>query len=205
MRKIIGVCIVLLAAAGGLTRSAAALGSGAEDSVRSFYAILLTTMKQGQALGQNGRYARLTSVVRQLFDIPAMAQLAVGPAWFKFSADQQRRVAEAFGRYIAATYADQFDSYSGERLQVIGERPYGGQILVETRIVKASGEPVAINYLMDRSGAVWRIANIYLDSAISQLAVFHSQFQSILNTQGIDGLIATLNRKVAQLGGKSAI
>jgi phospholipid transport system substrate-binding protein len=204
MRKVIGFCLVLLAAAGGLTRSAAALGSGAEDSIRSFYATLLTVMKQGQALGQSGRYARLEPAIRQVFDIPFMTQIAVGPAWQRLSADQQRRVTEAFGHYVAATYADQFDSYSGEQLQVIGEQPYNSQVIVETRIVKASGEPVTINYLMRRSGAERQVADIYLDSTVSQLAVFRSQFQSILDDQGVDGLIAVLNRKTDLLGGKSA-
>jgi phospholipid transport system substrate-binding protein len=204
MRKVIGFCLVMLTAAGGFARPAAALGSGAEDNVRSFYATLLTVMKQGQALGPSGRYARLAPVVPRVFDIPFMTRIAVGPDWQKFSADQQRRVTEAFGHYVTATYAYNFNSYSGEQLQVIGEQPYNSQIIVETRIIKSNGEPVAINYLMHQTGAGWQIADVYLNSTISQLAVFRSQFQSILDDQGVDGLISALNRKTDLLGGKFA-
>ena len=203
MRKIISFCFALLIAAGSLAQSAAALGTGAEDSVRSFYATLLTTMKQGQMLGKNGRYVRLAPAVYQLFDIPFMTRIAVGSDWLRLSTDQQQRVMEAFGHYVAATYADQFDSYRGQQLQVLGALPYNSQIIVETRIVKASGEPVTINYLMRRSGAGWRITDIYLDSTISQLAVYRSQFQSILDEEGIDGLVTTLNRKTDLLGGNA--
>jgi ABC-type transporter MlaC component len=32
-------------------------------------------------------------------------------------------VTESFARYISAIYADRFDSYDGQKLQVIGEQP----------------------------------------------------------------------------------
>jgi len=34
-------------------------------------------------------------------------------------------VTESFGRYISAIYADRFDSYDGQKLQVTGEQPAG--------------------------------------------------------------------------------
>jgi ABC-type transporter MlaC component len=49
---------------------------------------------------------------------------------------KQHQVAEAFGRYITATWTDRFDSYSGEKLEVTGEQPYAAGNLVHTRIVK---------------------------------------------------------------------
>ena len=101
----------------------------------------------------------------------------------------------AFGHYVAATYADQFDTYSGQQLQVTGERPYGSDVMVETKIVKANGETTRLDYLM-RQGSGSRISDVYLDGSISQLAVHHSEFHSILQREGVDGLVMALNRKV---------
>jgi hypothetical protein len=42
---------------------------------------------------------------------------------------------------------------------------------------------------------LWLISDIYLDGAISEVATRRSEFAAILNTEGIDGLIAVLNRK----------
>jgi phospholipid transport system substrate-binding protein len=81
----------------------------------------------------------------------------------------------------------------------MGERPYGPATLVETRIVKSDGDPVAINYLMRRNGDVWQIADVYLTGTISELATRRSEFTSILRSQGIDGLIAALNRKAGSI------
>jgi phospholipid transport system substrate-binding protein len=101
----------------------------------------------------------------------------------------------AFAHYVAATYADQFDSYSGEQLQVIGERPYGGDVMVQTRIAKADGETTRLDYRMHLNQGAWEIFDVYLDGTISQLAVHRSEFHSILQRQGVDGLVLALNRK----------
>jgi phospholipid transport system substrate-binding protein len=176
--------------------AAAALPPSPEDSVRSFYGVLLTTMKNGSALGQSGRYAALAPVVNTLFDVPFMARLAVGPSWDGLTPAQQQQLVLAFGRYVSATYADRFDSYSGEQLQVTGDQPYGGGAIVETRIVRAGQEPVTINYLMRQNQGVWQISDVYLDGTISQVATQRSEFHSILLQQGVEGLISTLTHKV---------
>jgi len=39
-------------------------------------------------------------------------------------------VTESFGRYISAIYADRFDSYDGQKLQVTGEQPAAAGAMV---------------------------------------------------------------------------
>ena len=42
---------------------------------------------------------------------------------------------------------------------------------------------------------MWRIADLYLNGTISELAVRRSEFAYVRQRQGVDGLIAELNRK----------
>jgi phospholipid transport system substrate-binding protein len=184
--------------------AAAELPQGPQQSVRAFYDVLLATMKNGASLGQSGRYAALAPVVNNVFDVPFMARLAVGPSWDTLSAAQQQEIVTAFGRYVSATYADRFDSYSGEQLQVTGDEPYAGGAIVETRIVKTGEDPVTINYMMRQHRGVWQISDVYLDGTISQLATQRSEFHSILVRNGVDGLISTLDRKVDLLTSNAA-
>jgi phospholipid transport system substrate-binding protein len=100
-----------------------------------------------------------------------------------------------FARYISAIYADRFDSYAGQQLQVTGEQPNAGGVMVRSQIIKASGEPVKVDYVMRRNGKGWLISDICLDGAISEVATRRSEFAAILKNDGIDGLIAALNRK----------
>jgi phospholipid transport system substrate-binding protein len=191
-----GALTVLLIAAISAVAAAAVPATNPQDGVRGFYDVLLTTMKEGRVLGQSGRYTRLVPVVAQVFDVPLMARLAVGPSWANLTDAQQRQVTEAFEHYITATYADRFDSYSGEQLQVTGQQPYGAEMIVETKIVKSKGDTVSLNYRLRQNGGAWQIADVYLDGTISQLATQRSDFHSILQRDGVDGLIMALNRKV---------
>ena len=106
-----------------LPQGAQAMG---RETVQSFYSTLLSTMQSGRSLGGRGRYARLEPVVRQVFDIPFMTRLAVGPEWASLNETQRQQVTQAFESYVAAIYAERFDSYAGERLQVTGEQASPG-------------------------------------------------------------------------------
>jgi phospholipid transport system substrate-binding protein len=128
-----------------------------------------------------------------------MAQKAVGAGWTKLTPAQQQSVTEAFHRYMTATYADRFDSYSGEKFQVRGVEPTSFGTIVQSQIVKSDGAPVSINYLMHENSGAWQIADVYLTGTISQLANLRSQFSAVLARQGVDGLIAMLNEKAETL------
>jgi phospholipid transport system substrate-binding protein len=193
--KCASLCLALLLTIGLLPVSATA-APAPEAVVQSFYGTLLSTMRQGPVLGQSGRYAQLAPVVDRTFDIPRMTRLALGSAWGTLDPAQQRLITSAFARYIAATYADRFETYSGEQLQVSGERPYGTDLIVETKIVKSNGESTRLDYLLRQDQGSWRISDVYLDGTISQLAVHRAEFNSILRREGVDGLVTALNRKV---------
>ena len=191
------VAMLAVASFSGLGPASAA---GAGDTVESLYAKLLATMKNGAALGESGRFTQLEPVIRSSFDLPLMARLSVGPSWAGLDPSQQRQVTDSYGRYISAIYADRFDSYDGQKLEVTGQQPAPTGVLVTSRIIKANGDPVEIDYLMRQDGpGEWLIADIYLDGTISELATRRSEFAAILRSQGIDGLIEALNRKADML------
>jgi phospholipid transport system substrate-binding protein len=179
----------------------AAATSGPTEVVRNFYGVLLDVMQHAAALGPKGRYQKLEPVVLGTFDVPFMARLSIGPTWTRLTAEQKRRAAQAYGRYIGAVYATRFDGYSGERFEVLGEQQIKHGTLVKTQIVKANGEPVSINYVLHDNDIGWQIRDAYLSGSISELATRRSEFSAILRSSGIDGLIASLNKKADDLQG----
>jgi phospholipid transport system substrate-binding protein len=174
------------------------------DTVQGLYDALLNTMKNGRILGQSGRFMQLEPVIRRSFDIASMARLSVGPSWAALTEAQRQQLTESFGRYISAIYADRFDSYAGQKLEVTGEQAAPSGVMVKSQIIKATGEPVRVDYMMRRNGDGWLISDIYLDGAISEVATRRSEFAAILKADGIDGLIAALNRKADVLTATTA-
>jgi phospholipid transport system substrate-binding protein len=201
-RKAVGLAVMLALAT--LPYRAQATPASGGDTVQGLYDVLLSTMKNGRTLGQSGRFTLLEPVIRRTFDIPSMARLSVGASWAGLTEAQRQQVTESFGRYVSAIYADRFDSYEGQKLQVTSEQPAAAGVMVRSQIIKANGEPVNIDYMMRRSGNTWLISDIYLDGAISEVATRRSEFAAILRNEGIDGLIAALNRKADMLTGTTA-
>jgi phospholipid transport system substrate-binding protein len=172
---------------------------GPTETMRAFHGVLLSVMQNATALGVKGRYQKLEPVVLRSFDVPFMTRLSVGVAWGKLPLDQRQRAWKAFGRYIVATYAQRFDGYSGEQFKLLGEQAIKHGTLVRTQLVKSDGDAIAINYVLHDNDTAWQIRDVYLSGTISELATRRSEFSSILRTQGVEGLITTLNRKADEL------
>ena len=172
---------------------------GPMDVIQRFDGELLGVMQNAASLGAKGRYEKLEPIVLSTFDIPFMARLSIGPTWYRSTPEQKRRAAAAFGRYLASVYATEFDTYAGQKFQILGQQKITHGILVRTQIIKANGEPVSINYVLHDNDVAWQIRDIYVGDAISELATRRSEFAAILRSSGIDGLIASLNKKADDL------
>ena len=193
---IAAIVLALLVSAPARSESADPAGS----RVNGFYQVLLSTMQQGKQLGLKGRYEKLAPALSKTYDLASMAKTAVGPSWSEFTPEQQRELVKAFTRMTIATYARRFDDFSGEQLDVVqtADQPNGDKI-VKTQIIQSNGKPVALNYLMHKSGAEWKIMDVYLDGAISELATRRSEFGAILKAGGPDALISSLTRQADKL------
>jgi phospholipid transport system substrate-binding protein len=182
--------------------SAPARGESADPAARvnGFYEVLLNTMENAKQLGLKGRYDKLAPVISKTYDLASMAKTAVGPGWSEFTPEQQRELVKAFTRMTIATYASRFDDYSGEQLEVAqtADQPNGDK-MVKTQITQSNGKTVALNYLMRKVGAEWKIQDVYLNGAISELATRRAEFGSILKSGGPDALISSLTRQADKL------
>jgi phospholipid transport system substrate-binding protein len=170
--------------------------------IASFYDALLAAMREGPALGFQGRSERLAPAIRRAFDLPLMTRLMVGPQWANLTPTQQQQLVSAFSDFSIATYANRFDEYSGERFQVDpNPTQTSSGAIVHTKLVKSDGEPVQLDYLMRQTEAGWQIIDVYLSGTVSELATRRSEFSAVMRRGGADALVDALQKKVAQLRG----
>lgn len=188
------------ATAGPASRAAAPAGT-APAVIEQFYDTLLAVMKQAKQLAFDQRYARLAPAITQAFNLPLMTRIAVGPDWTQLSADQQQRLQTAFSRYTISVYANRFDGYDGEHFEVTPTTQANANgVIVKSRLIKANGEPVALDYLMrqDASG-LWQVIDVYLSGTVSELAARRSEFVSVLQRNGAEGLVQLIEQRTAAL------
>jgi phospholipid transport system substrate-binding protein len=185
------------------TPSAAAPEAGASGPtavVERLHEALLDVMKNARALGYEGRYERLRPVLSESFDLEFMAAKSVGRHWKALTPEEQKRWFDAFSRYTIANYAGRFDGYSGESFETLREEPaaYDTRV-VYTKLSIPDDEDVHLNYRMRKNDDGWQIIDVYLDGTVSELALRRSEYSTVLQSQGIDELIASVEEKVGDL------
>ena len=168
--------------------------------VERFQGNLLAVMKEAETLGVKGRYDRLVSSIEETFYLPLMIRIASGPYWKGANQTQRSRLISAFRRMSVSRVATLFDGYAGETFEAIGEKP-GPQntLLVKTRIVIPDKSSVNLTYVAKAIKERWRLIDVIVDDGISELSVRRSEYRRVLQKEGVDGLIATLNKKADEL------
>src|SRR6266566_4109999 len=177
-----------------------AADTAADPAVRqieSFYAALLDTMKRGEQLGLQGRHRQLTPITDDTFDLPAMAQLSVGPSWSSISESDRQAIIDAFKRMTVANYAKNFAKFAGEQFLVEPlVKTRNADKMVESKLLSSDRSTVPFNYRMHLVGDKWKIVDIYLNGYVSQLALRRADFSSTITSSGASGLVKKINEMV---------
>jgi phospholipid transport system substrate-binding protein len=201
MRRLLMAGIIALAALAAPADRGEAAIAGPAGTIESFYGTLLAVMKEGRHAPFNQRYTTLLPAITHDFNLPLMTRIAIGPDWTRLTSDQQQRLETAFARYTIATYTNRFDDYSGQRFVVDpNPAPNPNGVIVHTRLIPASGQPISLDYLMRRGAeGQWQVLDIYLNGTISELATRRAEFATVLSRDGPEGLVRVLDQRSAAL------
>jgi len=109
---------------------------------------------------------------------------------------QKKQFSEAFRHYMIRFYAKAFAAYSNQTFEFLAAPEYIGKkkVTVKTRLVQPGGQPIPIDYRMQRSGNTWKIIDLKIEG-ISMVISNRSQFGSQISRDGIDTVIAKLEYK----------
>jgi phospholipid transport system substrate-binding protein len=172
-------------------------GPTPEATVDTLNAGLLDAMKQPEG-GYQARFDRLDPLMQAAFDYDHMAQVAAGKYWSGFSEAERTRYLDLFTKISVAAAANRFRETSGVTFETTGTRPGPqGTTLVDTTLKVDQGQPRQITYLMRDSGGNWRAIDVYYEGTVSELATKRSEYTSVIKMQGVEGLLVTLEKKLA--------
>ncbi len=172
----------------------------AAQQIDSFDRALLATMKQGKALGPQGRFHRLEPVVKADFNLAAMIRVAVGPAaWAKMLSGDQASLTQAFARFTTANYAHNFSDYSGQKFVTGNVDTRLPDKLVHTQLVNPHGSPILLAYRMRSTSGGWRVIDVFYNGNISSLAQQSADFASTVSGGGAAALTKKLDAQSDKL------
>jgi phospholipid transport system substrate-binding protein len=171
-------------------------GATARQVVEKFQAELIAVMKNAKQLGYAGRYEKLKEPVSNSHDLTKIARIVVGKEWEKLSEEQQQQLVDIFIKLSIASYAHNFNDYSGESFVFDSEEETArGGVVIHSRLIIPDDKPVKFDYMLKEKGNSWRIINI-IANGVSDLALKRSEYTTILQRDGFDALIAKINEKI---------
>jgi len=191
------VVVASLLGAGTLARAA---DSGAAPVVSRFDDTLIEVMKDGQSLGYEGRFKRLQPAMQQAFALDYMAEKSLGQRWNDLSEADRATWRQLFGEFTVANYAANFDRFTGQRFDMLGEEASTNDtVLVKTKVISPGTEDVPLTYRLQKIGGTWKIIDVFLKGTVSELALRRSEYSSVLERDGFAALTTVLRAKIADL------
>jgi phospholipid transport system substrate-binding protein len=172
----------------------AASGDPAVDQVQILTSSLLKSMQAGAAESMTHRYQRLKPVIDQVFALPLITRLSVGPEWDSFPLEQQRELIAAFSRFTVANYAYNFQNFDGQKFEIEGNvLTRGDDKVVRTALVSPHDTSVQLLYRMRQVNGTWKIVDVYYNG-VSELTLRRSDFAAAVSSGGASALLAHLNK-----------
>jgi phospholipid transport system substrate-binding protein len=134
-----------------------------------------------------------------------MTGLAVGRAWRQASPEQRNELIEQFRLLLVRTYSGALSQAGNKTVRMRPQRgdAAAAEVLVRSELVGGSGEPIQIDYRLERSGASWKIYDVNV-LGIWIVQTYRDQFAAEASAKGVDGLIASLKARNQQAAAASA-
>jgi phospholipid transport system substrate-binding protein len=172
----------------------AAVSDPAAIQVQTLTASLLKSMRAGPAVSMTERYRDLEPVIEQVFALPLMTHLAVGPQWANLSPEQQQALIAAFRRYTTAHWAYNFREFDGQKFEIDDNvLSRGEEKIVRAQLIPPHDTPTTLLYRMREVNGTWKIVDVISDG-ISELTLRRSDFAAALASGGPPALTAHLNK-----------
>ena len=205
-----GLSMAILAVRPAIAAEAVSRADMAPDAlVQSVSVEVLDNIKSDAAL-RNGDFDKLQKLiddkVAPYVDFERMTKLSVGPGWRGATPEQRQALMREFRTYVVRTYSGALSRVTDHQVKM---RPFKAQpadtdVLVRTLVAPSNGDPIQLDYRLEKSPAGWKIYDVTI-LGVSMVETFRASFASEVNQNGVDGLIKALADRNKQLaaGNKS--
>jgi phospholipid transport system substrate-binding protein len=198
---------LLMAAVSALVFSHAVIAQEAPDElVRKNTQDVLAAIKADKdlAAGNQKKIEKLAEEkILPYFNFSRMTQLAVGRNWRDASDAQKKALTDEFRTLLVRTYSTSLSQF---RNQTIDVKPLkitaaDTEVVVKTQINQPGGQPIPIDYSMEKVGIGWKVFDVLIDG-VSLVTNYRSSFNTEIQKSGIDGLVKSLSERNAKNAAK---
>ena len=152
---------------------------------------------QDPAASNQDKFDRLVAVLEGPIDLDLVAKLILGRHWRSASKEQQTQYLELFRAYALEFLASKLHLYSGQEFQVVGAKTVSERdAVVTTRILSNGGPPVEVDWRLREAPDGSLMAIDVVVAGVSLIVSQRSEFSSVIERQGFDGLLDQMRSQV---------
>ncbi len=171
----------------------------ADAFVRQVSSEVIDAVKADKSI-QSGDVARIRALVDAKVmphvNFQRMTASSVGPQWRSATPDQQKRMLVEFKTLMVNTYSGALTQVKDQSVTVKPLRAGAGDLgeLVVRSEVRGSGDPIQLDYRLERAGESWKIYDVNV-GGFWLVEAYKGQFAKDLSAGGLDALITRLAEK----------
>lgn len=194
----------IIFAAGVLAFSGSVAAQEAPDALVKRISLEVVDAAKADKEIQGGNQKRVLDLVEAKIlphvDFQRMTSLAAGRFWREATPEQQKQLTNEFRSLLVYTYSGAISQIKDQRLDFKPMRSEPGDTEVEVRsqVVQPRGEPLQLNYRLEKVGSGWKIYDVNVLGAWL-VETYKGNFAAEISKGGVDGLIKTLSEKNKRL------
>lgn len=135
------------------------------------------------------------------FDFERIGRLVLGKYWASATKQQQDDFTKEFRSLMIRTYSTALSKYRNQTIEYkpLRASPTDKDVTVKTLIVQPGGQPIAVDYALEKSGDSWKVFDIAIEG-VSLVTNYRGQFSGEVRQSSLDSLIQKLSEKNKQAG-----
>jgi len=145
------------------------------------------------------RRERFRRLMLEKFAFKGIAKWVLGRYWRKASEDERTQFIALFEDLMVITYADRFENYSGEKIEIgKAEVRNGKDALVHSKLIRgANTEPVDVIWRVRRSDELFKVVDVMVEG-LSMGLTQQKEFSSVIRKNGgkVNGLLDELRKRL---------
>jgi phospholipid transport system substrate-binding protein len=152
-----------------------------------------------QDLADRQKFDALVELLEGPIDLDLVARLILGRHWRAADDAQRQQYLDLFRDYALANLASKLHLYRGQSFEVTGAKMVSDKdALVTSRILSDGEPPLQVDWrLRERDGAGPVTIDLIVEG-VSLIVTLRSEFASVIERQGFDGLLAELRQRILQ-------
>lgn len=133
------------------------------------------------------------------FNVPTIARFVLGSNWRRSTAAQREEYLSLFEDMLVDTYAYRFAEYSGQHLEVVGERHIrSNDSKVSSRVISPNSSPVDVNWhVRQNDNGRYQVIDVEI-AGVSMSLTQRSDFSSVIRRGGMEALLNHMREKLGE-------